>query len=746
MSARGVRPVRERPWYEMGIKDEEYASIKEILGREPNVTELGMFAAMWSEHCGYKHSRALLSRLPTEGPRVIQGPGENAGIVDIGCDLAVVLKMESHNHPSAIEPYQGAATGVGGILRDIFTMGARPIAVLDSLRFGPLENDRVKYLFDGVVAGISGYGNCVGVPTVAGEVYFDDAYTGNPLVNVMCVGILEKRMITRGGAFGVGNPVIVVGSKTGRDGIHGATFASFELDSRSEERRPAVQVGDPFTEKLLIEASLELIARGCVVGIQDMGAAGITSSASEMAARAGTGIDLDVSLVPRREEGMTPFEVMLSESQERMLVVVEKGREEEAYRIFSKWGLDATVVGHVTDDGLLTVRENGRVVAQIPAKALADAPKYHPRSERPGWLSELHSWDPMTVEEPFDLNRAALEVLSSPSIASKEWVYRQYDHTVQINTAVVPGKADAAVLRIKGTELGLAMTTDANGRYVYLDPRAGAAIAVAEAARNIACVGAEPIAITDCLNFGNPEKPAVFWQFEEAINGITEACRALGIPVVSGNVSFYNESEGKAIYPTPVIGMVGLLEDVRRHLTQSFKRAGDAIVLLGEDRYEMGGSEYMARVHGVVAGKPPAIDLDFERRLGMFLRRSCERGLLASAHDVSEGGILVALAECCIGDSTMMGEELGARVTLEGGPRPDFALFSESQGRVIVSLPKEKLPELRALAGEYAVPCREIGTVGGTALDIDASGTRVRLSLEDIRNAWCNSIERIMGR
>ncbi|HHV63312.1 MAG TPA: phosphoribosylformylglycinamidine synthase subunit PurL [Firmicutes bacterium] len=752
--------MQDAPWREMGLKDHEYERIVEIMGREPTYTELGMFSAMWSEHCGYKHSKSTLKLFPTKSERVLQGPGENAGIVDIGGGMALVMKMESHNHPSAIEPYQGAATGIGGILRDIFTMGARPVALLDSLRFGDLSNDKVKYLFDGVVSGIAGYGNCIGVPTVAGEVYFEEPYTRNPLVNVMCVGIMKTSEIARGVAAGVGNAVMVIGSKTGRDGIHGATFASVELDERSEERRPAVQVGDPFTEKLLVEACLEIIRSGYVVGIQDMGAAGLTSSTVEMAARAGTGMEIELSLVPRREEGMTPYEIMLSESQERMVAVVEPDKVDKVREIFARWGLDAVVVGHVTGDGLMRVKENGKVVAEIPAKILAEAPVYNPEARRPARIDELHAFDPATLPEPQDYDEVLMELISSPSIASKEWVYEQYDYMVRTNTAIVPGVADAAVLRVKelgtpGHEVGIALTVDCQGRYCYLDPYQGAAIAVAEASRNLACVGAEPLAITDCLNFGNPEKPEMFWEFQESVKGMADACRKLGIPVISGNVSFYNEAEGVAIYPTPVVGMAGLLPDVGLTVTQGFKTEGDLIVLLGATGPDMGGSDYLKVIHGVVAGRPPRLDLEAESRVQACCRDAARRGLLSSAHDCAEGGLAVALTESCISGG------VGAHIALrDSDMRHDFLLFSESQGRIVVSLPEKNLGELEGLARHHGVPFEVIGRVGGARLvmrvvegagNSDPAGPGrfqmrrlIDLGLRELERAWRTSIARHM--
>lgn len=700
-------------WRDFGLKDSEYEMIVALLGREPNFVELGMYSVMWSEHCSYKNSKEVLRSFPTKGERVLQGPGENAGIVAIGDGLAVCFKIESHNHPSAIEPYQGAATGVGGIIRDIFTMGARPIALLNSLRFGPLSDPRVRYTMGGVVAGIAGYGNCIGIPTVGGEVYFDRCYQGNPLVNAMCVGLLEVDKIKRGRAAGVGNAVILVGARTGRDGIHGVTFASEELTAASEEKRPAVQVGDPFMEKLLLEACLELIDNNDLVGIQDLGGAGLTCATSEMASRAGTGMEIELDQVPRRETGMSAYEIMLSESQERMLMVVEPDKEERVHSVFRRWGLDATTIGRVTADGILRVRLGGEVVAEVPARSLAeDAPAYCPEYREPAYRSSVLCLDQGAIPDVTDADGVLLELLASPNIAGKEWVWRQYDHMVRTCTVVLPG-SDAAVLRIRGTKKGLAMTCDCNSRYVYLDPYTGGKIAVAEAARNLVCSGAEPLAVTDCLNFGNPEKPEIFWQFRNAVAGMSEACRALGTPVTGGNVSFYNETNGEAVYPTPTVGMVGLLDDVELRCTQDFKQEGDLIVLLGETLPELGGSEYLAVRHNLVCGHPPELDLEKERALQKTVLAAIRGQLAVSAHDLSEGGLAVALAECCFTGS------LGAKVDLaRGNLRTDELLFGESQSRVLLSLPEGKLASLRELAAENAVPLQLLGRVGGEKLRI----------------------------
>ncbi|MGI6358917.1 MAG: phosphoribosylformylglycinamidine synthase subunit PurL [Bacillota bacterium] len=726
-------------WQQMGLRESEYERIVQILGREPNYVEVGLFSVMWSEHCSYKHSRPVLKTFPTEGPQVLQGPGENAGVVDIGDGQAVVFKIESHNHPSAIEPYQGAATGVGGIVRDVFAMGARPIALLNSLRFGPLTDAHQRFLFSGVVAGIAGYGNCLGIPTVAGEVYFNDSYKGNCLVNAMCVGLIDQKALAKGTAAGVGNAVMLVGASTGRDGIHGATFASEELSEASQAKRPSVQVGDPFMEKLLLEACLELIERKLVVGMQDLGAAGLTSSGSEMASRGNSGVELDVALVPRREPGMTPYEVMLSESQERMLVVVEPDRADEVQEVFHKWGLNAVQIGRVTDDGYFRILENGVVVANVPAKALTDeAPVYHAASQRPAWQDERQQL-PKELPLPHDLTATLHQLLRSPNIAEKAWVFQQYDHMVRDNTVVPPG-SDAAVLRIKGTNKGLAMSVDCNSRYVYLDPYIGGMAAVAEAARNLVCAGAKPLAITNCLNFGSPERPEVFWQFKEAVRGMGDACRALDTPVTGGNVSFYNETNGQAVYPTPTVGMIGLLPDIGRRVTQGFKVSGDAIVLLGETLPEIGGSEYLAVVHGLEQGAPPRLDLSLETALQQLLLWQIATLDIHSAHDCAEGGLAVALAESAISGG------LGCRVSLSSHLRPDELLFSESQSRVVVTLPAEQAQALLSAAREAGVPAAELGTVGGEELSIAINGeTKIKTTLSKLQRTWQEAIPCLMG-
>jgi phosphoribosylformylglycinamidine synthase len=722
------------------LTPEEYDRIVTALGREPNRTELGLFSVMWSEHCSYKSSKLHLKKLPTRGPRVLQGPGENAGAVDIGDGLAAVFKIESHNHPSFIEPYQGAATGVGGILRDIFTMGARPIAVLNSLRFGPPDDPKSRRLLAGVVAGIGGYGNAFGCPTVGGEVVFEPCYAENPLVNAFCLGLVKADAIFRGRADGVGNTVFYVGAKTGRDGIHGATMASAELGLGSEERRPTVQVGDPFMEKVLLEACLEAMKTGAVVGIQDMGAAGLTCSTSEMGARAGTGVEIDVRKVPQRETGMTAYEVMLSESQERMLLVAEKGREDEVMRVFEKWDLHAEPIGTVTERPRLRVWNGDALEADVPNTALTDeAPVY----DRP-WVEPVNpaaSQDVLALPPPADLAGTLLALVASPNVANKRWIYRQYDSTVRTNTMVGPG-SDAAVVRVKGTGKALAMALDGNGRYGFLDPFEGARLAVAEACRNVVAAGARPIGATNCLNFGNPERPEIMGQLVRAIEGIADACRALDVPITGGNVSLYNETDGRAIYPTPVLGVVGLLEDATNALRRSFREAGDAVCLLGATGEDLGGSELLKVVHGRVAGRPPRLDLVAERRLYEAVLEAVEEGLLRSAHDVSDGGLAVALAECCFG-----WEEpgLGARLDLPDGLRPDVLLFSETPSRMVVTTCDAARLEERAR--RHGVPCHRLGVVGGEPLVLASGGrTLVDLPVAALFEAWMSLEALLSGR
>jgi phosphoribosylformylglycinamidine synthase len=727
-----------------GLSDDEYRHLLEILGREPTITELGIFSVMWSEHCSYKSSRLHLRRLPTEGPRVVQGPGENAGAVDIGDGLTAVFKIESHNHPSFIEPYQGAATGVGGIIRDIFTMGARPIALLNSLRFGALDDPATRRIVDGVVAGIAGYGNSIGIPTVGGEIAFEPSYAGNPLVNVFCLGVAQTDQLAMGLASGTGNPVYYVGAKTGRDGIHGATMASAEFDENSADSRPAVQVGDPFMEKLLLEACLEVMRTDALVGIQDMGAAGLTCSTSEMGARGDVGIEIDVSLVPQRETGMTPYEIMLSESQERMLLVAKKGREAEVEQVFEKWDLHAVRIGEVTGDGRFRVRDDGEVVADIPNRQLADrAPLYDRPQARPAYLDEVQQLDLASLPAPAELPRIWLDLLGAPVIASKHWVYRQYDHMVRTNTLALPGLG-AGVVRVKGTDRALAFSVDGNGRYCYLDPAEGGRLAVAEAARNVACAGAVPIGATNCLNFGNPERPEIMWQFAKAVDGIAEACRALEIPITGGNVSLYNETDGEAIYPTPVLGVVGLIDDATRVLTRLFPAEGLDIVLLGDPSGALGGSEYLKVAHGLARGRPAPLDLDRERALQQVLVEMARAGLIRSAHDCAEGGFAVTLAECCVESGGV-----GARVELPGDAGSDDrftlvrALFGEAPSRVVVSVSSGERDQLISRARALSVPATVIGQTGGERLTIAVAGDVVAdIGLEEAEQAWANGLTR----
>ncbi|MCT4783462.1 MULTISPECIES: phosphoribosylformylglycinamidine synthase subunit PurL [Exiguobacterium] len=723
-----AQDIREARLYAtMGLSDEEYALVVSLLGRDPNYTEIGLFSVMWSEHCSYKNSKPVLRKFPTTGKHVLQGPGEGAGIVDIGDGQAVAFKIESHNHPSAIEPYQGAATGVGGIIRDIFSMGARPVALLNSLRFGDLNESRVKHLFGHVVSGIAGYGNCVGIPTVGGEVAFDPAYAGNPLVNAMCVGLIRHEDIQKGIAEGVGNSVMYVGATTGRDGIHGATFASEELGEDADEKRPAVQVGDPFMEKLLIEACLEVIKHPALVGIQDMGAAGLTSSSAEMASKAGMGIEMNLDLVPQRESGMTPYEMMLSESQERMLLVVKAGHEDEIEAIVTKWGLHAIKIGEVIEDKVLRLVHHGEIAAEVPVDALAeDAPVYHKPSKVPAYYETFQAMAPVQPVVA-DVLATWKDVLAMPTIASKRWVYEQYDHMVQTSTVVAPG-SDAAVIRIRDTEKSLAMTTDCNAKYVYLDPRVGGAIAVAEAARNIIASGAEPLALTDCLNFGSPDKPEGFWQLDQAVEGMAEACRTLDTPVIGGNVSLYNESNGTAIYPTPVVGMVGLIEK-REHITTSFaKTAGDVVFLLGETKPEFGGSALQMLQDGKVSGHAPSLDLATERTNQQALLSTIRQGLVTAAHDVSEGGLAAALPELVFG--TGFGLDVSVETDLV------TTLFSESQSRFLVTVAADQADVFESLTN-----AARLGHVTETPqLIIRASDRLIELEVTELERVWEGAI------
>lgn len=743
----------------MGLTADEFGRIQKILGRMPTYTELGIFSVMWSEHCSYKTSKPHLKGFPTKGRRVLQGPGENAGVVDIGGGWAACFKIESHNHPSAIEPYQGAATGVGGILRDVFTMGARPIAMMNSLRFGEISDPHVRHLLSGVVSGIAGYGNCMGIPTIAGEVVFDEVYRENCLVNAFALGVLRHKDLVKGTASGIGNSVIYIGATTGRDGIHGATFASVELSDQSEEKRSAVQVGDPFMEKLLLEATLELVQQKLLVGIQDMGAAGLTSSSTEMAFRGGAGLDIDVGKVPKRETGMVPYEVMLSESQERMLLVAKKGKEKAVEAVLKKWGLHAVVIGKVTGTGHHRVFENGILVSDIPVAPLAD--DHHPlfpRAKRPmkkpAYLKKTAAFNFKRLAPPANYRDALLRLLAAPNIAEKSWIYRQYDHMVRTNTLVLPG-SDAGVVRVKENGSALAMAVDGNGRYCYLDPYVGGMIAVAEAARNVAITGAEPIGATDCLNFGNPQDPEIMWQFAEAVRGMADACRALEIPIISGNVSLYNESPKRAVDPTPVVGVVGLIEPpAKGHClataTQWFKNAGDVIYLAGTTKDELGGSEYLSHVCASKAGVPPSLDLKSEKSLHRFAVEAVRLGLVASAHDCSDGGLAVALAECCVSGkaSTVTAEALGASVELDQKLRPEVQLFGESQSRAVYSCDPSKAMAFEKLAKKYKLPLKKIGMVGGAALSIHVRASKetvnLEVSVEDMRSAFSGTFN-IMG-
>lgn len=755
-----------------GLTAEEFKWIKKLLGREPNYTELGIFSVMWSEHCSYKNSRKELKKFPTTGPKILVKAGEeNAGVVDIGDGWAVAFKMESHNHPSAIEPFQGAATGVGGIIRDIFTMGARPEFCLNSLRFGPItsnpkspiSNLRLaanRRLFTGVVSGIAHYGNCIGIPTIGGEIYFDESFEGNPLVNVFCLGVLRHEQLARGTAEGAGNPVFYVGAETGRDGLAGAAFASRELTEQSREDRPAVQVGDPFKEKLLLEACLELLARGAVAGIQDMGAAGLTCSTCETASRAGSGIEIDLAKVPKREPGMTPYEILLSESQERMLIIARRGKEDVVREVFDKWDVPCAEIGRVTDDGLMRVRNNGTIAAEIPAKALADEAPLYSREAKPAVAASL--WDARTSLrerrlQKTDCHESLRQLLRDPSIASKNWVYRQYDHTVRTGTIVKPG-SDAAVFFVRYANKILAATTDCNSTYCALDPREGGKIAAAEAARNLTCSGAKPLAVTDCLNFGNPYKPENFWQLREAVEGVAEACRAFGTPVTGGNVSLYNESPSGVVDPTPTVGMVGLIDDEKHVTTQCFKNDGDVILLVGPIGDELGGSQYLKTCHGRKEGPPPHLDLSLEIKVQTAVRELICAGIVKSAHDCSEGGLAVALAECCFNPDGLFGAQincgrrpLGDAARGRQSPQRNAShseaatvLFNESQSRITISVAPANSKKTTALLRESDVPFQQLGTVGGDELQIDFGDQKFAWPVADLYDDWWNSIGRLV--
>jgi len=730
-----------------GLTPEEFERIKKILGREPNFTELGIFSVMWSEHCSYKNSKKELKKFPTAGPNILVKAGEeNAGVVDIGDGWAIAFKMESHNHPSAIEPFQGAATGVGGIIRDIFTMGARPEFCLNSLHFGPITDNNSKFeirnsklaenrrLFTGVVSGIAHYGNCVGIPTIGGEIYFDESFEGNPLINVFCLGVLRHEQLARGTAEGAGNPVFYVGAETGRDGLAGAAFASRELTEQSREDRPAVQVGDPFKEKLLLEACLELLARDAVAGIQDMGAAGLTCSTCETASRAGSGIEIDLAKVPKREPGMTPYEIMLSESQERMLIIAKQGKENLVREIFEKWDVPCAEIGHVTDDGMMRVRNNGAIAAEIPAKPLAQEAPLYSRQAKPVAASSLTERRLQKINN----HEALRQLLRDPTIASKNWVYRQYDHTVRTGTLVKPG-SDAAVFFVRYANKILAATTDCNSTYCVLDPREGGKIAVAEAARNLTCSGARPLAVTDCLNFGNPYKPENFWHLREAVEGVAEACRAFGTPVTGGNVSLYNESPAGVVDPTPTIGMVGLIDDEKHITTQWFKEAGDVIILVGEIGNEIGGTQFLKVCHGLKIGPPPHVDLAHEIKVQNAVRDLIRAGLVKSAHDCSEGGLAVALAECCYHPEKLF----GAEINLKAGDTPAATvLFGESQSRIVISVAPSDLEKTISILRETNVPFEQLGKVSTREFCIRVNEEIFRWQITDLYDDWWNAIRR----
>jgi phosphoribosylformylglycinamidine synthase len=721
----------------LGMTGEEYERLCRILGRDPSWTELGITSALWSEHCSYKSSKVYLKEFPTSGPHVLQGPGENAGVVDVGHGWVAVFKMESHNHPSYIEPYQGSMTGVGGILRDVFTMGARPIACMDSLRFGEIDAPRMRFLIDGVVRGIGDYGNCVGIPTVGGETGFHRSYNGNILVNAFALGVARRDQIFHARASGTGNPILYAGSRTGRDGIHGATMASESFDApggSTEQKRPTVQVGDPFTEKVLLEACLEAMRTGAIVAIQDMGAAGLTSSTFEMAGRGGTGMRLDLDQVPLRQPGLTPYEMMLSESQERMVLVARQGREEEIVRVFQRWGLEVARIGEVTDTGRAVLVWRGETVADMPILPLTEeAPVYRRPAEPPADLAARQRAP--EIPQPEDLRGSLERLLATPELASKEWIWTQYDYSVRTNTVQGPG-GDAAVLLLKGTPSGLAMTSDVNPVYCWLDPRQGGMQAVAEAVRNLACVGAEPVGLTDCLNFGNPERPEISWQFREAIRGMSEACRVLGVPVISGNVSFYNETEERSVLPTPTVGMVGVIPRLASLPAPGFTRRGDRVVLLGRDRAEHGGAAWLRLLHGIEQGRPPAVDLDAELRLAKLLRRLAQQGLVHTAHDLSEGGFLIALAEACFT------RRMGATVEV---PMVGADLYSETQARALVACDPAGLDRVLSAAEEAGVPASDIGEVGGEDLVVRSGGEALRAPVASLHEIWSTALPKALG-
>jgi len=730
---------------EQGLSQEEYKKICSLLKREPNFTELGLFSAMWSEHCSYKNSKPVLKLFHTTGKQVLQGPGENAGVVDLGDGLGVAFKVESHNHPSVVEPYEASATGGGGCIRDIFTMGAKPVGLLGSLRLGNLSDEKVRFLFKEIGRGFTDYANKVGIPVVGGEIYFDECYEGNPLVNAMTVGILKKKNLTKARASGVGNPILIVGGATGRDGVAGASFASGGLDEGSEKKKSAVAIGDPKMGRILREACLELIENGLTVGMQDMGAAGLVCSTAETAYKAGMGIEIDLNLVPRKEEGMDSYEVMLSESQERMLVIVEKEKLEKVKKTFSKWNVPATVIGKVTSDGILTVKEKNNVVASVPVKFLIEAPVYQREEKRPAYLDQANSLNLKTVKEPENLKEVLLKLLATPTISSKELVYKKSDPKNAGDILSMPGSSDSAVVAIPGTKKALAMTVDCNGRYCYLDPYKGGQIAVAEAARNIACAGAKALALTDGLNFGNPMDPEIFWQFKQVVLGISEASKVLDTPVVSGNVSFYNENPRGSVDPTAIIGMVGVIEDVSKIRTQSFKKQGDKIILLGESRNELGGSEYLKVVHNLKKGPVPVIDLEKEKSLQKCCQEITGHGLANSLHDCSEGGLAVAIAESCITDGS---KKQGASINLSGADiRNDALLFGKTQTRIVISCPPKNADKIKQIAAKQGVPVQEIGEVGGDGLTIKKDGRiLIDAKIKDLDSAWRGGLKKYLEK
>jgi phosphoribosylformylglycinamidine synthase subunit PurL len=737
--------VNEELALKEGLTKEEYRKIIDILHRKPTFTELGMFMSMWSEHCSYKSSRIHLKKLPTEGEHIIQGPGENAGIIDIGDNLALVFKIESHNHPSFVEPYQGAATGVGGIIRDIFTMGARPLALLDSLRFGPLDNPKNRYIFSRVVAGIAGYGNCMGIPTIGGEVYFDDCYSNNPLVNAFCLGVVEKDKIFYGKAKGEGNLVVYMGSKTGRDGIHGASLlASQEFDDLSSEMKPTVQVGDPFSEKMLMEACLDLMDKNLVIGIQDMGAAGLTCSITEMASRGGTGMDIDISLVPLREKKMSSYEIMLSESQERMLLVISEKNRDEVFKIINKWDLDAVTIGKVTTDGIIKIKMNNEPVVEVPAHPLAEqAPIYDRPSKKPEYLDKLKIVDLNDFPIPEDLDEIILKLVSNPILSSKKWVFTQYDHMVRTNTLTFPEKSDAAVIRLKGTKTTIGMSLDCNPLYCYLDPEKGAKIAVAESARNLVAAGFKPVAITNCLNFGNPEDLDVMWQFTKSIDGLSKACEAFKTPVTGGNVSFYNETKGEGIYPTPVIGMVGIQKGDRKPMTIAFKNEGDIVIIIGKTIQELGASQYLSIIHNCISLPVPEINLDSEKVLHDLMLELVTMNIINSAHDISDGGLVLAALESAFASEN----NLGIDIDIDSKIRADAYLFGETQGRILISIKPDNYERLLNISKKYGYPVEKIGIVKNDFFSILYNGNNLtRIEISDLRDKWENSIHHIMNQ